>query len=98
MQDTMRPRDSYCGRVGVGYRELGGGNGVRDVDRSRALPPRLPQDPTVNPRGVEAIVKLRGLPFEAAPRDVTDWINKAVSQKEVFLSKPVRLTIACMCF
>ena len=34
-------------------------------------------------------MKLRGLPFEAAPRDVTDWINKAVQRNEVVLSGPV---------
>lgn len=94
VQDTMRggPRGDYGRPGGMPYRDtrhMGMGDRHAGDRGGRVLPPPLPQDPATNPRGIEAIVKLRGLPFDAAPRDVTDWINGAVHKKECFLSQPV---------
>ena len=102
--DTMRPHGNGGGFGGTtgrsptpganGYRDRGGfaagERGGGGASASRALPPPLPQDPSINPRGIEAIVKLRGLPFEASPRDVMEWINAAFQKREVLLSAPVR--------
>jgi hypothetical protein len=101
--DTMRgARDLSFGPgrgIGGGYRDhqrgaSAGGTGVTATggagsSAGRVLLPPIPQDPATNPRGIEAIVKLRGLPWGADPRAVTDWINAAVQNKEAFLSQPV---------
>ena len=82
----------------------GRGRGRRDYDRSgmddsggrgrgeggrRSVPLPLKPDPVLNPRNIEAVVKLRGLPFEAAPADVADWINEKIRAREAFLSTSV---------
>lgn len=79
------------GRGGSRDREFprGGVVGGQGGDGRRAPPP-IPHDPAINPRGIEAVVKLRGLPFEATPADVTRWINDKVRSREAFLSVPVR--------
>lgn len=113
--DSMRPHGSvgggYGGGAGTrvagpgagGFRDRGGyGAGERGANGApgaRALPPPLPQDPSINPRGIEAIAKLRGLPFEASPRDVMEWINAAYQKREVLLSAPVctaPLPLSCL--
>lgn len=78
------------GRGGSRDREFprGGVVGGQGGDGRRAPPP-IPHDPAINPRGIEAVVKLRGLPFEATPADVTRWINDKVRSREAFLSVPV---------
>jgi hypothetical protein len=73
------------GRV-PGRRELSEHNAADGV---RRMPPPIKPDPINNPRNIEAVVKLRGLPFEATPADVTDWINGKVRQREVFLTNEV---------
>ena len=84
------------GRGGSRDREFprGGGVGGPGADGRRAPPP-IPHDPAINPRGIEAVVKLRGLPFEATPADVTRWINDKVRSREAFLSVPVRIVLLC---
>jgi hypothetical protein len=76
--------------------EAGGGpSSGAPLSAGRVLLPPIPQDPATNPRGIEAIVKLRGLPWGADPRAVTDWINAAVQNKEAFLSQRVRSSSQC---
>lgn len=68
----------------------GGGRGGRGEGGRRAAPAPFKPDPVLNPRNIEAVVKLRGLPFEATPGDVADWINEKIRSREAFLSTSVR--------
>lgn len=78
------------GRGGSRDRDLPRGPVVGGQGDGRRPPPPIPYDPKINPRGIEAVVKLRGLPFEATPADVTRWINDMVRPREGHsLSLPV---------
>lgn len=70
---------------------VGGAMHHHHVERPpRPMPAPIPLDPVTNPRSIEAVVKLRGLPFEATPRDITDWLNDAIRNREALLSQEVR--------
>lgn len=89
-------RDYDRGGMGGDGGESGGGGGGRGGGRGgegggrRAVPSPFKPDPVLNPRNIEAVVKLRGLPFEATPGDVADWINEKIRAREAFLSTTVR--------
>lgn len=61
------------------------GDDFRGSDR-RGPPPARHSGPVPNTRGIEAVVRLRGLPFEANPVEVTAWIM----DHNLRLTRPVR--------
>lgn len=76
--------DRPMGRPGF----RGGPGDMFDRPPRRDIVPQLPMDPASNPRGIAAVVRLRGLPFQASPVDVTQWI--ASYDRDMRLSQPVQ--------